>query len=225
MITVTALSHTYRIGAQAVRALDGIDLALPDGAVACLFGPSGSGKSTLLHLLGGIERCQTGEIVVDDWHLTRLDARALARYRRQHVGFVFQAFHLLPALTALENVEVPLVLAGVPPAERRRRAQALLERVGLAERASHRPDQLSGGEQQRVAIARALVAAPRLVLADEPTGNLDSATGERVVELLLAEQRARGCTVILATHNEALLRHAQYCVRLHDGRLAAEVVR
>jgi ABC-type lipoprotein export system ATPase subunit len=225
MIRVTALSHTYRIGAQSVRALDRIELSLPDGAVACLFGPSGSGKSTLLHLLGGIERCQTGEIVVDDWHLTRLDARALARYRRQHVGFVFQAFHLLPALTALENVEVPLVLAGVAPAERRRRARALLEHVGLAERASHRPDQLSGGEQQRVAIARALVAEPRLVLADEPTGNLDSATGERVVELLLAEQRARGCTVILATHNEALLRHAQYCVRLHDGRLAAEVVR
>ncbi|HLI28786.1 MAG TPA: ABC transporter ATP-binding protein [Chloroflexota bacterium] len=225
MITVTGVSHTYHVGSQPVRALDRIDLALPDGTVACLLGPSGSGKSTLLHLLGGIERCQVGEIVVDQWPLNRLDAGALARYRRQHVGFVFQAFHLLPMLTALENVEVPLVLAGVHPAERRRRARALLEQVGLADRAAHRPAQLSGGEQQRVAIARALVTEPRLVLADEPTGNLDSATGEQVVALLLAEQRARGCTVLLATHNEALARHAQQCLRLRDGRLVAEVAR
>ena len=223
MITVSGVSHTYRVGPQPVRAIDDIDLTVADGTVVCLFGPSGSGKSTLLHLLGGIERCQVGEIVVDEWRLNTLDARALARYRRQHVGFIFQAFHLLPALTALENVEVPLVLAGVRPAERRRRAQALLERVGLAERAHHRPDQLSGGEQQRVAIARALIGEPRLLLADEPTGNLDSATGERIVALLLAEQRARGCTVIIATHNETLAQHAQQCVRLHDGRVVAAV--
>src|SRR5829696_5655448 len=144
MIKLTAVGHTYEFGTRGVRALDAIDLTLEEGTVLCLFGPSGSGKSTLLQLLGGIEPCREGEIVVGDWRLNALDAGALARYRREHVGFVFQAFHLLPALTALENVEVPLVLAGIAPAERRRRAAALLERVGLTERADHRPDRLSG---------------------------------------------------------------------------------
>ncbi len=225
MIELAGVTHEYRAGPQVVRAVDGIDLSIPSGTVTCLFGPSGSGKSTLLHLIGGIERCQHGRIVVDDWTVSQLDAAQLARYRRTYVGFVFQAFHLLSTLTAAENVEVPLVLAGVPPRERRATALAVLERVGLAERATHRPNQLSGGEQQRVAIARALVHSPRVVLADEPTGNLDSDTGAQILDLLLASQRDDGCTVVIATHNEALAARATTTVRLRDGRLVAPAAR
>ncbi|HZS01219.1 MAG TPA: ABC transporter ATP-binding protein [Chloroflexota bacterium] len=221
MISLSGVSHAYRMGRGAVRALDRVALSVPSGSVTALLGPSGSGKSTLLHLIGGIERCQAGEIVVDDWTVSSLGPADLARYRRAHVGFVFQAFHLLPTLTAVENVEVPLVLAGQAPAERRRRALALLEHVGLTERAGHRPDQLSGGEQQRVAVARALVHGPRLLLADEPTGNLDSETGARIVELLLASQREQGCTVVIATHNETLAERADQRIRLRDGRIQA----
>ncbi len=219
MIVLHDVHHTYRVGSQAVRAVDGIDLTIDSGAVTCLLGPSGSGKSTLLHLIGGIERCQQGEISVDQWLVSRLPPPELARYRRTYVGFVFQAFHLLPMLTAVENVEVPLVLTGAAPAARRARALALLDQVGLAARAGHRPDQLSGGEQQRVAVARALIAEPRLLLADEPTGNLDSETGEAIVELLLGTCRERGCTVLVATHNEALAERADRQLRLRDGRL------
>ena len=157
--------------------------------------------------------------MVDDWAISQLGSSDLARYRRQYVGFVFQAFHLLPTLTALENVEVPLVLAGLTPGERRKRALDLLERVGLAERTSHRPYQLSGGEQQRVAVARALVHDPRLLLADEPTGNLDSETGARIVELLLAERQTAERTVLIATHNEVLAAGADRALHLRDGRL------
>jgi putative ABC transport system ATP-binding protein len=219
MITLQGVTHVYRVGSQYVRAIDALDLVIPSGTVTCVLGPSGSGKSTLLHLIGGVERCQEGVITVDEWVVSQLGAAELARYRRTYVGFVFQAFHLLPMLTAVENVEVPLVLAGVPPRARRARALALLDRVGLADRAAHRPDQLSGGEQQRVAIARALVHAPRLLLADEPTGNLDSETGAKIVQLLLAVQREQGCTVLIATHNEALAAWADQRLRLRDGRL------
>ncbi len=219
MIAVQGVSHVYRVGRGQVRAIDGIDLTIADGSVACLLGPSGSGKSTLLHLLGGVERCQAGAIAVDSWSLSRLTEAELARYRREYVGFVFQAFHLLATLTAVENVEIPLVLAGVAPDDRRRRAMAMLERVGLADRVDHRPDQLSGGEQQRVAVARALVHGPRLVLADEPTGNLDSETGARIIALLIDLQRERGCTVVIATHNDALADRADTRLRLRDGRL------
>lgn len=221
MITLAGVSHVYRVGQSLVRAVDGVSTTIPTGSVTCLLGPSGSGKSTLLHLIGGVERCQAGQITVDDWTVSSLTGTDLARYRRSHVGFVFQAFHLLPTLTALENVEVPLVLAGVAPAERRARARDLLERVGLADRAGHRPDQLSGGEQQRVAVARALIHGPRLVLADEPTGNLDSDTGAQVLALLLELQREHGCTVVIATHNEALAEQADLRLRLRDGRLVA----
>ena len=169
MISLSGVSHAYRMGRGAVRALDRVELSIPSSSITALLGPSGSGKSTLLHLIGGIERCQAGQIVVDEWPVSTLGAADLARYRRTYVGFVFQAFHLLPTLTAAENVEMPLVLAGQSPAERRHRALAVLERVGLAERATHRPDQLSGGEQQRVAVARALIHSPRLLVADEPT--------------------------------------------------------
>jgi len=219
MITLQGVTHSYRVGSQHVRAIDALDLVIPSGTVTCVLGPSGAGKSTLLHLIGGVERCQEGVITVDEWVVSRLGPAELARYRRTYVGFVFQAFHLLPMLTAVENVEVPLVLAGVSPRERRARALALLDRVGLADRAMHRPDQLSGGEQQRVAIARALVHAPRLLLPDEPTGNLDSETGAKIVQLLLAVQREQGCTVLIATHNEALAAWADQRLRLRDGRL------
>lgn len=219
MIVVSGVRHVYRVGSQGVRAVDGVDLSIESGTVTCLLGPSGSGKSTLLHLIGGVEPCQQGGITVDEWPVSRLSVADLARYRRTYVGFVFQAFHLLPILNAVENVEVPLVFAGAAPRERRARALALLERVGLASRAEHRPDQLSGGEQQRVAVARALIAEPKLLLADEPTGNLDSETGEAVVKLLLDSCRERGCTVLVATHNEGLANQADRRVRLRDGKL------
>ena len=219
MIVLNGVRHVYRVGSQTVRAVDGVDLSIESGTVTCLLGPSGSGKSTLLHLIGGIEPCQQGQIAVDDWRVSQLSAAELARYRRTYVGFVFQAFYLLPMLNAVENVEVPLVFAGAAPRERRARALAVLEQVGLAARADHRPDQLSGGEQQRVAVARALIAEPRLLLADEPTGNLDSETGDTVVKLLLDSCRERGCTVLVATHNEALANQADRRVRLRDGKL------
>jgi ABC-type lipoprotein export system ATPase subunit len=219
MIVLNSVRHVYRVGSQGVRAVDGVDLSVESGTVTCLLGPSGSGKSTLLHLIGGIEPCQQGQVAVDDWAVSQLSAADLARYRRTYVGFIFQAFHLLPMLTAVENVEVPLVFAGAAPRERRARALALLERVGLAPRADHRPDQLSGGEQQRVAVARALVAEPRLLLADEPTGNLDSETGAAVIAQLLGSCRERGCTVLIATHNEALADQADRLIHLRDGKL------
>ena len=222
MITLQGVTHIYRVGQTQVRAVDAVDLTIPSGSATCLLGPSGSGKSTLLHLIGGVERCQAGHIAVDEWPVSTLGAADLARYRRTYVGFVFQAFHLLPTLTAAENVEVPLVLAGVAPAERRQRALKVLDHVGLGPRAGHRPDQLSGGEQQRVAVARALVHGPRLLLADEPTGNLDSETGARIVELLLGIQREQGCTVVIATHNDALAAQASQRVRMRDGHLLAD---
>jgi putative ABC transport system ATP-binding protein len=183
-------------------------------------GPSGSGKSTLLGLIAGLDRPTAGSIEVAGADLGRLDEDARARLRRETIGYVFQSFHLIPTLTALENVAVPLELAGA--ADAADRAAALLAEVGLAGRAGHYPVQLSGGEQQRVALARAVANRPALLLADEPTGNLDSATGSRIIELLLGWRQANGATLVLVTHDPALARHAERVVELRDGRLAAD---
>ena len=180
-------------------------------------GPSGSGKSTLLGLIAGLDRPTAGSIVLDGVEITTLDENRLARLRRDRVGFVFQSYHLIPTLTAIENVAMPLELAGRP--HRLERARELLDTVGLVGRADHYPSQLSGGEQQRVAIARALALRPPLVLADEPTGNLDSATGAQIIELLLALNREHGSTLVLVTHDEALAARGQRIVALRDGRV------
>jgi putative ABC transport system ATP-binding protein len=207
-------------GSGPVTILDGVTMEVPAGQFCAVTGPSGSGKSTLLGLIAGLDRPTTGSIEVAGADLGRLDEDARARLRRETIGYVFQSFHLIPTLTALENVAVPLELAGA--ADAADRAAALLAEVGLAERAGHYPVQLSGGEQQRVALARAVANRPALLLADEPTGNLDSVTGSRIIELLLGWQQANRATLLLVTHDPALARHAERVVELRDGRLAAD---
>lgn len=204
-------------GGRLLTILDGVALGVEAGEVCAITGPSGSGKSTLLGLVAGLDRPTAGSIVVAGVELTRLGEDALARFRRATLGYVFQSFHLIPTLTALENVAAPLEIAGV--ADALVHARALLDEVGLAARGHHYPVQLSGGEQQRVALARAVALRPKLLLADEPTGNLDSATGAQIIELLLALNRERGSTLVFVTHDEALARHASRIVRLRDGRV------
>ena len=198
--------------------LDDLDLDVPAGGYVALVGASGAGKTTLLALLGGLERVQSGTLTVGEHDVAALTGDDLAAYRRLTVGFVFQHFGLLDALTAVENVELAAVLAGEPPSQRRARARALLGAVGMTPRASHRPGALSGGERQRVAIARALVNRPRLVLADEPTGNLDEDTSVEVLRLLESLQEERGCTLLVVTHDRAIARRAGHVLTLDHGR-------
>src|SRR5690242_10846965 len=200
-----------------VTILDGVTLAVPAGQFVAVTGPSGSGKSTLLGLIAGLDRPTGGSVGLDGHELAGLDEDALAHLRRDRIGYVFQSFHLIPTLTALENVAVPLELAGARDAVAQ--AASRLAEVGLADRAAHYPAQLSGGEQQRVALARAVANRPSLLLADEPTGNLDSATGARIVELLVAWSRDGGRTLVLVTHDPALACHADRVVELRDGRV------
>lgn len=210
----------YGIGAARVDALAGLDLSLAANTVTALIGPSGSGKSTLLHIIGGMDRADAGEVLVAGETLHLLSPAKLTAFRRHKIGFVFQAFNLMPNLTALENVVLSAEFAGVSGREARERAGALLERVGLSQRSRHRPSQLSGGEQQRVAIARALINGPALVIADEPTGNLDTRTGAEIVELLTS--LAGEQTVIIATHDERIAGAADRVVYLSDGLVATE---
>ncbi len=200
--------------------LDGISLDVAAGEFLVITGPSGSGKSTLLGLLAGLDRPTTGSIEIDGLEITRLDEDALARFRRRTIGYVFQSYHLIPTLTAMENVAIPLELDSVR--EVASRAQALLDAVGLGDRRHHYPVQLSGGEQQRVAVARAVALRPAILLADEPTGNLDSTTGEQIIDLLLTQRRESSSTLVLVTHDPALARHADRVVTLRDGRLTSD---
>jgi putative ABC transport system ATP-binding protein len=217
MIRVRDLVMRLESGGRPVTILDGVSLDVAAGEVVAVTGPSGSGKSTLLGLIAGLDTPSGGSIAVDGVDVTRLGEAALARFRRRTIGFVFQSYHLIPTLTAAENVAVPLELAdaGAPLAT----AARLLGEVGLAERTHHYPAQLSGGEQQRVAIARAVALSPPLLLADEPTGNLDSATGGAIVDLLLALNRERGSTLLLVTHDAELAARAVRAVALRDGRV------
>jgi putative ABC transport system ATP-binding protein len=212
------VGKVYRRGTTDVLALTGVDLDLGDGESVAVMGPSGSGKSTLLAILGCLDRPTAGEYELDGRTVSELGDDTLSRVRNRTIGFVFQSFHLIPQLTVVENVEAPLLYGGESPSRWRPRALECLRRVGLLHRADHRPAELSGGEAQRAAIARALVAEPRLILADEPTGNLDSATGEEIAALL-AELHREGRTVVLVTHNESLARRAQRMIRLRDGRI------
>jgi putative ABC transport system ATP-binding protein len=222
MVQVRDLVMRLRSAAGIVTILDGITLDVPAGQFVAVIGPSGSGKSTLLGLLAGLDRPTAGSIRVDGIELASLDEDALARLRLAKIGYVFQSFHLIPTLTALENVAIPLELAGAPDATER--AGALLEEVGLKARVAHYPAELSGGEQQRVALARAVANRPGLVLADEPTGNLDSATGAQIVDLLVGLHRRHDTTLILVTHDAALAVHAQRIVELRDGRVVGDRV-
>jgi ABC-type lipoprotein export system ATPase subunit len=222
IVETRSLSKTYLVGGVRVAALEDVTLAVGEGRFVAVIGASGSGKSTLLNLLGGLDTPTAGTIEVDGALISSMDREALARYRRHGAGMIFQSFNLVPSRTALENVELPLIFADVDRADRKRRAAELLERVGLAARAGHRPSELSGGEQQRVAVARALANGPRLLLADEPTGNLDSRTSREIVGLLAELNRVRNLTVVMVTHEEGLAREfAHDVVRLQDGRVVA----
>jgi len=217
LIVLRDVVKEYRKGRETIRALAGITLDIPEKGMTAVVGPSGSGKSSLLHVIGAMDRPTAGEVIVAGQALGALAERDLTRFRRQTVGFVFQTFNLMPTLSALENVMLPMEFNGVPGEARRPRARQLLERVGLGARLGHRPRELSGGEQQRVAIARALANDPPLVLADEPTGNLDSATGQVIYELL--REIARERTVLVVTHAEALAQMADRVLPIKDGRL------
>jgi predicted ABC-type transport system involved in lysophospholipase L1 biosynthesis ATPase subunit len=223
LVRLRGVTKTYRRGGTPVHALRDVSLAIPEGAFVGVVGPSGSGKSTLLHLLAALDQPSAGTIRVGDWALGALDDAARARYRRSMVGLVFQEFHLVPTMTAQENVALPLLLAGVPPGERRPQARRTLETVGLGDRTDHRPAELSGGEQQRVATARALVGDPPLLLADEPTGNLDAETGARIIDLLARLRREDDRTVVVVTHHVEEIEHVtEQRVRLRDGARADE---
>jgi len=220
LILVDDVSKEYQIGRQRIQALRGVRLDILSGAFIAIMGASGSGKSTLLNAIGGLDHPTRGRILVGGDEITAMNEAALSAYRRRRIGFVFQKFNLIAAFTAIENVAFPLVFAGVPERQRRERAERALTAVGLSGRRRHRPSELSGGEQQRVAVARALVNDPDILLADEPTGNLDSQTSLDVMKLL-AEICAGGRTVIMVTHDERLANHAGQIVRMRDGAIVA----
>jgi len=225
MIQVRGLTKTIVSGARRVEILKGIDLDVPQGQFAAIVGPSGSGKSTLLGLLAGLDSPSSGTIQLDGEEITGLDEDRLALLRGRKIGFVFQSYHLIPTLTAEENVLLPMELVGGDGSGAEARAQELLERVGLLERRDHYPVQLSGGEQQRVALARAFMLRPPLLMADEPTGNLDSATGHMVLELLASLNREQGTTLVLVTHDQELTGNADRVITLRDGRITSDVAR
>jgi putative ABC transport system ATP-binding protein len=223
VVVLDAVEKTYRMrgAAEEVQALRGVSMRIPKGAAVSVRGKSGSGKSTLLALIGALDTPTSGTVVVAGKDLSQLGDRALTRYRARTVGFIFQRFHLIPTLSAVENVELAMEAAGIPKGDRRKRALELLASVELNKRARHRPNRLSGGEQQRVAIARALANGPAVILADEPTGNLDSETGETAIEHLIALSREHGVTLIVATHDNELSKRCAYLFRMKDGQVEA----
>ena len=216
-----AITRQFILGDDVVRALDSVDITVQTGEFLGITGSSGSGKSTLLYVLSGMDRPSSGEIWVQGKNIALLDENELASYRRQDVGFVFQGFNLISSMTAQQNVELPMIFAGVPARERQKRAQALLDQVGLAHRFAHKPGQMSGGQQQRVAIARALVNNPPIIFADEPTGNLDSKSGLDVMQVLQG-LHAQGRTVLLVSHDAAVIAFASRVMRLKDGKVVEE---
>ena len=218
MIELASVSRTFQVGGEEVHALADIDLTVAAGEHLAIIGPSGSGKSTLLNILGLLDRPTIGTYRLDGDDVSALTDGERTRLRREAIGFVFQFFHLVPRLTAVDNVALPMVFAGIPRGERQARAAAALEQMGLAGRAAHRPDQLSGGERQRVAIARATVMGPRLLLADEPTGNLDSTAGRQVLDLLEGMNRD-GLTLVVITHDPEIAGRAHRHITLRDGRI------
>ncbi|MCX7789247.1 MAG: ABC transporter ATP-binding protein [Chloroflexaceae bacterium] len=223
-IRVEHVTKCYRVGAVETRALDDVSLSIAEGEFVALVGPSGSGKTTLLQLIGCLDRPDRGAVFIKGQDVTRFSAAQRADLRRANIGFVFQFFALVPVLTAYENIELPLLLSGVRPAERRARVLELLGAVGLESRAHHRPDQLSGGEQQRVAIARALALRPVLVLADEPTANLDTANGQQAMEIMVRLNRETGTAFVYATHDPRVIAYARRVVTLVDGKIARDEV-
>ncbi len=221
VISLTDISKHYQMAGEELRVLRHVDLTIERGEYVAIMGPSGSGKSTLLNLLGCLDTATSGQYILNNRDVSQMSQNDLARVRNLEIGFVFQSFNLLPRTTALRNVEIPMIYAKTPRAERRRRARELLSFVGLNQRLGHRPNQLSGGQKQRVAIARALVNNPSLILADEPTGNIDSLTGEKIMALF-ADLNQSGQTVVLVTHEEAIARQCQRVIKIRDGEIVSD---
>ncbi len=224
VIDARSLTKVYQLGEVSVQALRGVSLQLLPGEMTAIMGPSGSGKSTLMNSLGCLDQPTSGEYYLDGQLVSGLDDRGLTLIRRYKIGFVFQSFNLLPRTSALANVELPLVYAKVGGRERRQRAAAALQMVGLGDRLHHQPNELSGGEQQRVAIARSLVSSPSIILADEPTGNLDTRAGEEVMAIFQQLNREQGITIILVTHDAGIARHARRIIHMRDGRVERDEV-
>ncbi len=223
VIDVSGLRKVYRIGQEKVIALDHVDMQVERGTVCCLLGTSGSGKSTLLNMLAGLEKPTKGTITIDGNRIDRMNEKALAKYRQGNVGFVFQSYNLIPSMTALENVALPLTFEGVPRKKRIKIAKDMLTGMGLGDHLNHRPTQLSGGQQQRVGIARAFVASPKIVYADEPTGNLDSKTTSEIMELIVRETRKNRGTLVLVTHDHDLSKYADKVFHVLDGNILSIV--
>lgn len=219
IIRIRDVKKIYQMGSESIRAIDGVSLNIRQGEVCCLFGKSGSGKSTLLNLIAGLEKPTEGKILFHKKHIERMDEDQLANFRRQYVGFVFQSYNLLPTLTALENVTLPLIFKGVPVKERNERAMEMLKAVGLEERAKHKPFEMSGGQQQRVSIARAFVNEPPVVFADEPTGNLDTKTTYEMMDLITGMAKENNQTLVIVTHDLELAEYADRIVVLQDGKI------
>ena len=222
MIKLENITREYRMGEDIVRAVSGISLEITEGEFVALVGPSGSGKSTTMHIIGGLDTPTSGRVIVDGHDLSRAGDRELSRYRNEKIGFVFQAFNLHPTYTAMENVALPLIFSGIGYSRRMKIAAEALETVGLSDRALHRPNQLSGGERQRVSIARALVTQPKIILADEPTGNLDSKNGQLVMELLSRLNKEKGITLIIVTHNMEIAAVAGRIIKMRDGKIVED---
>ena len=221
MMELRDISREYEVGGESVHALDHVDLTIKPGEYISIMGPSGSGKSTLLNVLGLLDRPNSGTYLLEGEDVSQLDDDALAQHRQQHIGFIFQSFHLIPRLSAQENVELPHVLSGTAPRVRRERATAVLKSVGLGHRLDHRPDQLSGGERQRVAIARSIIMQPAYLLADEPTGNLDSKSGGEIMQII--EQLNRdGIALLIVTHDPIIGNRAQRHLNLRDGKIVSD---
>jgi len=223
MINIHNITKTYNKGTTKVEALKEVSFSIENGEIVALMGASGSGKSTLLSLIGGLDKCDSGSISVDEENISALNAEKLADFRRDDVGFVFQQFHLIPTLSVVENIILPLLPSGIKKAECYSVAREALEKVGLGDREKHLPGELSGGEQQRVAIARALVNKPKIILADEPTGDLDSKTGEKILELLQTLNQKEKVTIIIATHDDKITQKAKRKIILEDGRVIEDI--
>ena len=223
-IQAEKLTKTYGTGATAVTALDRVNVTIREGEFVAVMGPSGCGKSTLLHLLGGLDRPTSGYVMIGGHNLTDLDDDRLTELRRREIGFVFQFYNLIPVLNAVENAALPVTLDGVKPAEAKKKAEAWLTKFGLADRLANRPDQLSGGQQQRVAVARALVAEPELILADEPTGNLDTRASDEIAGLLRDVSKQYGRTVVMVTHDPRIAAYADRIIFLKDGKVVDETI-
>lgn len=223
VISLKNIIKEYKLGKEKLRVLHGIDLEVEAGEFVALMGPSGSGKSTLMNIIGCLDIPSAGDYILQDQNVSKLKDDDLAKVRNESIGFIFQNFNLMPKMTALENVELPLVYASVPKKERKRRAQEVLESVGLGDRMTHKPNELSGGQRQRVAVARSLINRPSLLLADEPTGNLDTTTSDEIMRLF-HQLHEKGNTIIVVTHEEAIAQHAKRIVRLIDGRVNSDIV-